>query len=342
MSAKFAGPEIWIKRDDLSGLAGGGNKTRKLEFVVADALQVRASVLVTVGAVQSNHTRQTAAAAAKVGLDCVLLHNNWVPASGSYYNLVGNVLLSDLLGAQLYYDAADRVIGDEGHLETLVEHLRREGQRPYLIPGGASEHRLGGFGYVVCAAEIVAQARDLGFDFDCVVHCTGSSSTQAGLLAGFAALGSQTRVIGVSDDHETVAKAERVSRLANATLAELGLPTTISSDQVEVVAADLSPYGVAAPETIAAMRWLARTEGLVADPVYEGKALRGLIELIRGGALGSGQRVLLLHLGGSPAVHAYADQVRERALRNLLPDLNSDSKQDASVAANTTEGARHD
>jgi len=234
------------------------------------------------------------------------------------------------------------VIGDEGHLQTLVEHLRREGQRPYLIPGGASEHRLGGFGYVVCAAEIVAQARDLGFDFDCVVHCTGSSSTQAGLLAGFAALGPQTRVIGVSDDHETVAKAERVARLANATLAELGLPTTISSDQVEVVAADLSPYGVAAPETIAAMRWLARTEGLIADPVYEGKALRGLIELIRGGALGSGQRVLLLHLGGSPAVHAYADQVRERALRNLLPDLNSDSKQDASVAANTTEGARHD
>lgn len=321
LTTELGGPEIWIKRDDLSGLAGGGNKTRKLEFVIADALQARATVLVTVGAVQSNHTRQTAAAAAKVGLDCVLLHNNWAAAPSSFYGRVGNVLLSDLLGASLYYDATKRPIGDDGQLDALVEYLRTEGDRPYVIPGGASVHRLGGFGYVVCAAEIAVQAHDLGLDFDCVVHCTGSSSTQAGLLAGFAALRSQIRVVGVSDDGETAVKAERVLRLANATLAELGFPMTVSGADVEVVAADRSPYGVPAPETIAAMRWLARTEGVIADPVYEGKALLGLIELIRGGVLGEGDRVLLLHLGGTPAVHAYADQVWQASLRDL-PQLS--------------------
>jgi 1-aminocyclopropane-1-carboxylate deaminase len=328
LTAELGGPEIWIKRDDLSGLTGGGNKTRKLEFVVADALEAGATVLVTVGAVQSNHTRQTAAAAAKVGLDCVLLHNNWAPAPGPYYRRVGNVLLSDLLGARLFYDATKRLIGDDGQLEALVEHLRAEGGRPYLIPGGASEHHLGGLGYVVCATEIVAQAHALGLDFDCVVHCTGSGSTQAGLLAGFTALRSQTRVIGVSDDDETAAKARRVLRLANAALDELDLPTTISRTDVKVITADPNAYGVAAPETTAAMRLLARTEGIIADPVYEGKALRGLIELIRGGVLGGGNRVLLLHLGGTPAVHAYADQVWQDSLRDLRTlGLRSERKQ---------------
>jgi len=240
---------------------------------------------------------------------------------------VGNVLLSDLLGAILYYDATRRPIGDDGQLEALVEHLRAEGQRPYVIPGGASEHRLGGLGYVVCAAEIAVQAHDLGVAFDCVVHCTGSSSTQAGLLAGFAALRSQTRVIGISDDNETAVKAERVLRLANATLAELGLPTIISGRDVEVVTADPSPYGVVAPETIASMRWLARTEGVIADPVYEGKALLGLIELIHRGVLAHGERVLLLHLGGTPAVHAYADRVWQARLRDVPLLASCDDKE---------------
>jgi 1-aminocyclopropane-1-carboxylate deaminase len=317
VSAELQGPEIWVKRDDLSGLAGGGNKTRKLEFVVANALQAGATMLVTVGAIQSNHTRQTAAAAARVGLDCALLHNNWVPASSASYRRVGNVLLSDLLGARLYYDATERTVGDEGELGALVERFRAEGEIPYLIPCGASEHRLGGLGYVVCAVEIALQAHELGFEFDYVVHCTGSSSTQAGLLAGFAALGSQTRVIGVSDDNETDDKIERVLRLTNAALAELGYTTRVSHADVTVVAADPNPYGVAASETIEAMRLLARNEGIVADPVYEGKAVLGLTKLIQDGVLRSGERVLLIHLGGTPAIHGYAGQIRQASLTDL-------------------------
>jgi 1-aminocyclopropane-1-carboxylate deaminase len=318
LSAELGGPEIWVKRDDLSGLVGGGNKTRKLEFVVADALEAGATVLVTVGAVQSNHTRQTAAAAARVGLDCVLLHNNWVTPPGSSYRRVGNLLLSDLLGARLYYDATERAVGDEGELAALVGHLRAAGEIPYVIPVGASEHRLGGFGYVVCAAEITIQAHELGLEFDYVVHCTGSSSTQAGLLAGFAALHAETRVLGVSDDDETAAKVERVFRLANATSAELGLATRVSRTDVRVLAADPNPYGVAASETIHAIRFLAQTEGIVADPVYEGKAMLGLINLVKDGVLRRGDRVLFVHLGGTPALHAYAEKMREASL-GVLP-----------------------
>jgi 1-aminocyclopropane-1-carboxylate deaminase len=323
LSAELGGPEIWIKRDDLTGLVGGGNKTRKLEFVIADALRANATVLVTVGAIQSNHTRQTAAAAARVGLDCVLLHNNWVPEPGPSYRRVGNVLLSDLLGARLYYDPTERAAGDEGELQALDELLRAEGHVPYLIPSGASNHRLGGLGYVSCAAEITLQAHDLNIEFDYVVHCTGSSSTQAGLLAGFAALGSQTRVIGVADDDETADKVERVLRIANATLDELNLAAEVSPVDVTVVSADPNPYGVADAKTIDAMRLLARSEGIVVDPVYEGRSMLGLIELIRDGVLRSGDRVLFLHMGGSPAVHGYAERIRQNSLEDLTLQRSS-------------------
>jgi 1-aminocyclopropane-1-carboxylate deaminase len=314
LSAELGGPELWIKRDDLTGLVGGGNKTRKLEFLVADALQTRATVLVTVGAIQSNHTRQTAAAAARVGLDCVLLHNNWVPATGPSYQRVGNILLSDLLGARLYYDPTERAVGDEGDLEALAARLRADGQVPYVIPVGGSDHRLGGLGYVACAAEIALQVHELNIEFDYVVHCTGSSSTQAGLLAGFAALGSPTRVIGVADDGETAEKVERVLRLAVATQEALGFALTVSRSDVIVVSADPNPYGVPDSNTIEAIHLLARTEGLLVDPVYEGKSMLGLIELIREGVLHSDQRVLFLHMGGTPALHAYEGRVREKSL----------------------------
>jgi 1-aminocyclopropane-1-carboxylate deaminase len=300
LSRHLGGPEIWIKRDDLTGLAGGGNKTRKLEFLVGDALAQGADTLVTVGAIQSNHTRQTAAAAARVGLGCVLLHNAWTPDAGPYYRRTGNILLSSLLGAELVFDDTPREIGDPGGLDTLVARLREEGRRPYLVPGGASDHPLGGLGYAACAAELDER-------FDAIVHCTGSSGTQAGLLAGLAALGRDTRVIGVADDGETAAKRERVIRLANATLDALGEPPGIAD--AEVVVADPSPYGIAEPETLDAIRLLARTEGLMADPVYEGKAIRGLLGLVEQGRLTRGDRVLLLHLGGTHAVHAYANQL---------------------------------
>src|SRR4051794_7103632 len=184
LSERLGGPEIWIKRDDLTGLAGGGNKTRKLEFLVGDALGCGADTLVTVGAIQSNHTRQTAAAAARAGLGCVLLHNGWAPDAGPFYRRTGNVLLSEILGAEFVFDGAQRGVGDAGDLDALVQRLADDGRRPYLIPGGASDHPLGGLGYAACAAEIAAQTGELAFDY--IVHCTGSGGTQAGLLAGLA------------------------------------------------------------------------------------------------------------------------------------------------------------
>jgi 1-aminocyclopropane-1-carboxylate deaminase/D-cysteine desulfhydrase-like pyridoxal-dependent ACC family enzyme len=233
---------------------------------------------------------------------------------------VGNLLLSDMVGASLHYDPVARRIGDEGQVQTVAERLRADGGHPYVIPGGASEHRLGSFGYIGCAAEIVSQAQALGIEFDYVLHCTGSSSTQSGLIAGFAALGAPPRVIGISDDDETSEKSARVLRLATAALAELELTAAVSSADVEVISSDPSPYGVAASGTIDAIRRLARAEGIAADPVYEGKALAGLIELTRRGVLTRKDRVLLLHLGGTPAVHAYAAQLWQGTLTELPPD----------------------
>ncbi|MXY49908.1 MAG: D-cysteine desulfhydrase family protein [Gemmatimonadetes bacterium] len=304
----LGGPELWIKRDDLTGLAGGGNKSRKLEFLVGDALRTGADTLVTVGAIQSNHTRQTAAAAARCGLRCALMHCAWTRDAGPGYRHVGNILLSNILGAELYLDDRERSIEDKSPLEDLSEHLRGKGHQPYLIPGGASDHPLGSMGYVACAAEITRQSRDQDLHFDYVVHCTGSSSTQSGLIAGFAAMEAATRVIGVSDDNEVEIKKSRVLRLANATLETLALPQRVRPDDVEIMAATADPYGVANEEVLHGIQLLARSEGIMADPVYEGKAIRGLLNLAGEGRFEPDSRILLMHLGGTPAVHAYAGQ----------------------------------
>lgn len=305
---RLGGPELWMKRDDLTGLAGGGNKSRKLEFLVGDALRSGADTLVTVGAIQSNHTRQTAAAAARCGLRCALLHCGWTRDAGPEYRKAGNVLLSNILGAELYIDDRERPIEDKGPLEDLAEHVRRQGRKPYLVPGGASDHHLGSMGYLACAAEITRQSRDLGIHFDYVVHCTGSSSTQSGLVAGFAAMEAGTRVIGVSDDHEVEIKKSRVLRLANATLATLALSQRVTAGDIEIVTATTDPYGVANKEVLQGIEHLARCEGIMADPVYEGKAVCGLLNLAAEGRFEPDCRILLMHLGGTPAVHAYASQ----------------------------------
>jgi 1-aminocyclopropane-1-carboxylate deaminase len=322
-SRELAGPELWIKRDDLTGLEGGGNKTRKLEYLVGDALASGADMLATVGAIQSNHTRQTAAAAARHNLKCSLLHFGWAKDAGPMYRRTGNILLSSLLGAELYLDETQRPIEDQGPLVGFVEWLRSAGHSPYLIPGGASEHRLGSFGYLRCAAEIVQQSRESGVRFQHLIHCTGSSSTQAGLLAGFAFMAEPISVIGVADDHETEIKRARVLELANNTLTEIGSTIRISPDDVEVIAADRSEYGEAEPGTLEIIRRFARCEGIVADPVYEAKALRGLEKLVGEGRFDRAAKVLVLHLGGSPAVHAYADQFGVPAFKPLPTDPDS-------------------
>jgi 1-aminocyclopropane-1-carboxylate deaminase len=315
--SRLLGLDLWIKRDDLTGLVGGGNKTRKLEFLVGDALRVGADTLVTIGALQSNHTRQTAAAAARSGLRCVLLHSGWTRDAGEFYRQTGNILLSSLMGAELYVDETPRPIDDQSPLTELTRRLEAEGRRVYAIPGGASEHPLGSLGYMVCAAEIVQQAEALGRSFDYIVHCTGSSSTQAGLLAGLRTLGVDTRVVGIADDEETLIKQARVRKLANDSLALLGLDTRVSEDDVTVIAVDQSTYGVADARTLDSIRQFATAEGLMADPVYEGKALRGLRDLAEQGYFEAGSRILLMHLGGTPAVHAYANQFGTPQLRDI-------------------------
>ncbi|NNE59550.1 MAG: D-cysteine desulfhydrase family protein [Woeseia sp.] len=308
LGASLRGIDLWMKRDDLSGLEGGGNKTRKLEYLVGDALATGSDMLVTVGAIQSNHTRQTAAAAAKAGLKCALLHCAWTKDAGPHYRDVGNVLLSHIIGADLYFDGTERPIEDQGQLEEFTSQLKERGHRPYLIPGGASEHRLGSLGYIRCAAEIAMQAGNDGINFDYLLHCTGSGSTQAGLLAGFAALGIKTRIIGVSDDNETETKKARVKRLANDALQELDLAVRVSTKDVEVISSSSNPYGVPDADVVSGIKLLARKEGLVADPVYEGRAIRGLLNLADAGRFEKNAKVLLMHLGGSPAIHAYAGQ----------------------------------
>jgi 1-aminocyclopropane-1-carboxylate deaminase len=310
-SKHFDGIELWMKRDDLTGLEGGGNKTRKLEFLVGDALEKGSDMLVTIGAIQSNHTRQTAAAAAKAGLKCSLLHFGWTKDAGPNYRKVGNILLSSIMGADLYVDNTERPIEDQGPLVEFEDYLINKGHNPYIIPGGASEHRLGSLGYMVCAAEIVKQSREKNIKFDYLVHCTGSSSTQSGLVAGFAALGSNIKVIGIPDDEETIIKKARVLELANDTLEMIGVSARVNSNDVEIVAVDESHYGVSDPITFEGINLLAQTEGLIVDPVYEGKAIRGLRALVERGRFEKGSKVLLMHLGGSPAVHAYANQFDE-------------------------------
>ncbi|MGI2170410.1 1-aminocyclopropane-1-carboxylate deaminase/D-cysteine desulfhydrase [Shewanella sp. MF05960] len=304
----LGGPTLWMKRDDLSGLEGGGNKSRKLEFLTGDALKNGHDMLVTVGAIQSNHTRQTAAAAAKAGMKCALLHCAWTKDAGPNYRHVGNILLSHMMGAELYVDETPRPIEDQGPLAAFMDHLRRQGHNPYLIPGGGSEHRYGSMGYINCAVELATQMQQTGVTFDYLVHTTGSSSTQAGLVAGFKALGITTRIIGVADDGETAIKSRRVRELANEALITLGLPATVEDADVEVIASNDGDYGYADEAIKDGIRLMATHEGLIADPVYEGRAIRGLLDLSAAKRFEPDANILLMHLGGSPAIHAYAGQ----------------------------------
>ena len=275
-------------------------------------------MLVTVGAIQSNHTRQTAAAAARSGLKCALLHLAWTEDAGPHYRAVGNILLSNTMGAELYVDETPRPIEDQGPLEEFGEYLRDLGHRPYLIPGGASEHRLGSFGYMNCAAEILSQSKDAGIRFDYLVHCTGSSSTQAGLLAGFAAMGESIHIVGIADDDETSIKKRRVLQLANEALDELDLAARVDPNNVVVLSSDDNTYGKSDEETRDAIRLLAKTEGIIADPVYEAKAVRGLLNIAADNYFPSGSKILLMHLGGSPAIHAYANQFESPTLKPFV------------------------
>ncbi len=307
LTEQLSGPRIHIKRDDLLGLASGGNKTRKLEFLMAEALSQGADTIITTGAVQSNHCRLTLAAAVKEGLDCRLVLEERVEGSYSPAGS-GNNLLFTLLGV-------DKIAVVPGGadlpqaMEDMATEVRARGGRPYIIPGGGS-NALGALGYVACAEEILAQSFDMALPIDHVVCSSGSGGTHAGLVAGF--YGNQTGipVTGISVRATKAPQESKVQALANATSRLSGATRDIPADEITVRDEFVGPgYSLPTPEMTAAIHTFARTEGILLDPVYTGKTAAGLIAMVREGAFACDSNVLFIHTGGSPAIYAYPDEV---------------------------------
>lgn len=300
------GVEIWIKRDDCTGLAGGGNKTRKLEFLLGEALEQGADTLVTQGAVQSNHVRQTAAAAAAHGLACEVILEARTGSTATDYVGNGNVLLNQLFGAVMRTvpGGTDMV----AELETTAQTVRARGGVPYVIPGGGS-NATGALGYVDCAREIVVQADELDLKIDRIVTATGSAGTHAGLVAGLAVMGADVPVLGIGVRAPKAKQEENVLKLAQLTAAKLGRPDAVTP---EMVVADCDyvgeGYGLIDQAVIDALALAARTDGIVLDPVYSGKAMKGLIALSRQGAF-KGETLVFLHTGGAQGLFGYQSEL---------------------------------
>jgi 1-aminocyclopropane-1-carboxylate deaminase len=309
LSAKLGGQvEIYAKREDCnSGLAFGGNKLRKLEYIVPDVLKQNADTLVTIGGVQSNHTRMVAAVAAKLGLKCRLVQESWVPFQDAVYDRVGNILMSRVMGAEIDLVDEGFDIGIRESWARAIEDVKAKGGRPYSIPAGASVHPLGGLGFVGFAEEVRAQEAELGFKFDYIVVCTVTGSTHAGMLVGFAKDGRANRVIGIDASgtmEKTTAQVMDIAR-NTADLVKLGREITLD-DLVLIPDYAYPAYGVPSEETNDAIRMAARTEGMMTDPVYEGKSMQGMIDLVRKGYFPAGSKVLYAHLGGVPAINGYS------------------------------------
>ncbi len=309
LSEKLGGPRLFIKRDDCTGLATGGNKTRKLEFLVGEAVSQNADMLVTQGAVQSNHVRQTAAAACRAGMKCHALLERRVADAGDAYENTGNVLLDKLFGATLEFRPAGLDMNEEGR--AVAERLRAEGHRPYFIPGGGS-NATGALGYVSCAQEIVQHSRETGASFQWLVMATGSTGTQAGLVAGFHALDHHLPVMGISVRQPREKQIAAVHNLTKLTLEKLASPGIAASRILVDDGYVGEGYGIPAPSTIEAISMTAREEGILLDPVYSGKGMAGLIGLIRQGFFKPTDTVLFLHTGGASALYAYQDALLDQ------------------------------
>ncbi len=308
LSTHLGGARLWAKRDDCnSGLAFGGNKIRKLEYLVADAIAEGCDTLVSIGGVQSNHTRQVAAAAARAGMRCVLIQESWVDWPDAVYDRVGNILLSRLLGADVRLVQAGFGIGFKESWERAIREIEAAGGRPYAIPAGASDHRLGGLGFAQWAGEVERQERELGVFFDTVIVCSVTGSTQAGMIAGFAAQDRPRRVIGIDASAKAKETLEQVTRIARRTADLIGVGRDLRDE--EIVLDDryhAGTYGIPDEQTLEAMRLAARLEGMVTDPVYEGKSMAGLVDLVSRGEIDRRATVLYAHLGGQPALNAYS------------------------------------
>src|SRR6516225_8148412 len=309
LSAHLGGDvQLYAKREDCnSGLAFGGNKTRKLEYLIPDALAGGYDTLVSIGGVQSNQTRQVAAVAAHLGLKCVLVQENWVNYADAVYDRVGNIQMSRMMGADVRLVADGFDIGIRRSWEEAMESVRQAGGKPYPIPAGCSEHPLGGLGFVGFAEEVRQQEKDLGFRFDYIVVCSVTGSTQAGMVVGFAADGRADRVIGIDASAKPAQTHVQILRIAQNTaqLVELGRDIT-ARDVVLDTRYGGPEYGLPNEGTLEAIRLCARQEGVLTDPVYEGKSMHGMIDKVRRGEFPAGSRVLYAHLGGVPALNAYS------------------------------------
>lgn len=309
LSAHLGGDvELYAKREDCnSGLAFGGNKIRKLEYIIPDAIAAGADTLVTIGGVQSNHTRQVAAVAAKIGMKCRLVQESWVPFQDAVYDRVGNILLSRVMGADIELVDEGFDIGIRESWEQAIADVRDKGGVPYSIPAGASVHKFGGLGFVGFAEEVREQETALGFQFDYIVVCTVTGSTQAGMVVGFAKDGRARNVIGIDASCTPEQTHAQVLEIAQKTAALIELGQDIVADDVVLKTEYAYPvYGVPSEETNDAIRLCARMEGMMTDPVYEGKSMQGMIDLVRQGFFPSGSKVLYAHLGGVPAINAYS------------------------------------
>ncbi|MCM1942417.1 1-aminocyclopropane-1-carboxylate deaminase [Streptomyces sp. G3] len=312
LTERLGGASLWAKREDLnSGIAYGGNKTRKLEYLVADALARGCDTLVSIGGVQSNHTRQVAAVAARAGLRCVLVQESWVDWPDAVYDKVGNILVSRLAGADVRLVRAGFGIGFKESWEQALKEVEDAGGKPYAIPAGASDHPLGGLGFAGWAYEVAEQERELGVFFDTVVVCSVTGSTQAGMVAGFRALeqagGRPRRVVGIDASADPARTREQIARIADRTGRLIGVSGALTEADVELDERyHAGTYGIPDDTTLAAMRLAARTEGMVTDPVYEGKSMAGLVDLVTRREIGADATVLYAHLGGQPALNAYS------------------------------------
>jgi 1-aminocyclopropane-1-carboxylate deaminase len=308
LTGHLGGATIWAKREDCNcGLAYGGNKTRKLEYLVPDALASGADTLVSIGGYQSNHTRQVAAVAARLGLRCVLVQEKWVDWPDAVNDRVGNILLSRIMGADVRLDSAGFDIGFRDSWRQAIEDVQAAGGTPYAIPAGASDHPLGGLGFAGWADEVQQQERELGVFFDTIVVCTVTGSTHAGMIAGFAGQDRPRRVLGIDASATLDKTREQVARIARNTAELIGLRRDLRDDEITVLegwAGDL--YGIPVQSTLDAIRLIGQLEGMIIDPVYEGKSMAGLIDLVRGGEIARDSHVLYAHLGGQPALNAYS------------------------------------
>jgi 1-aminocyclopropane-1-carboxylate deaminase len=312
LSAHLGGAQVWAKREDVnSGLAFGGNKIRKLEYIVPDVLASGADTLVSIGGYQSNHTRQVAAVAAHLGLKCRLVQEKWVPWDDPVNDKVGNILLSRMMGADARLDPHGFDIGIRDSWKDALREVEESGGTPYPIPAGASEHPLGGVGFANYAFELAEQEKALGVHFDTVVVCTVTCSTHAGMVAGFAALeeltGVRRRVIGIDASATLDTTRAQLERIARHTAEVIQLGRDLRDDEFTLLdgwAGDL--YGVPVDSTMEAIRLGAELEAMITDPVYEGKSLAGLIDLVRDGDIPRDSTVLYAHLGGQPALNAYS------------------------------------